>query len=128
MANHKLTLSVLEGNYAICKLSPEDPVPARVERSAFWSVTRTREELSIVCGEREVPDAAKCDKGWRCMKVHGPLDFSLTGVLASLAGPLAEAGISLFTISTYDTDDLFVKEERLEQARLLLTQCGHEVL
>ena len=103
-------------------------MPDRVERGEFWSVTKTREELSIVCAEADIPEAVRSDKGWRCLKVHGPLDFSLTGVLVSLARPLAEAGVSVFVISTYDTDYLLVKEERLDSALAVLAESGHEVL
>ena len=128
MAGRKLTLSILGDRYAICRLSPGERVPDRVERGQFWSVTKTREELSIVCAESDIPEAVRSDKGWRCLKVHGPLDFSLTGVLVSLARPLAEAGVSVFVISTYDTDYLLVKEERLDRTLAVLAESGHEVL
>ena len=128
MAGRKLTLSVLDDRYAICKLSPDERTPDWAGRGEFWSVTRTREELSIVCAEADIPEAVKSDKGWRCMKVHGPLDFFLTGILVSLAQPLAEAGVSVFTLSTYDTDYLLVKEERLELALAVLVESGHEIL
>ena len=128
MAGRTLTLSVLEDSYAICKLSPGERTPGWAERGQFWSVTRTRDELSIVCAAADIPEAVGSDKGWRCLKVHGPLDFSLTGVLASLARPLAEAGVSVFVISTYETDYLLVKEERLVRALAVLAESGHEVL
>ena len=128
MAGRKLTLSVLEGNYAITKLSPAEPVPDWAGRGQFWSVTRTREELSVVCAEADIPEAVTSDKGWRPLRVHGPLDFSLTGVIVSLARPLAEAGVSVFVISTYDTDYLLVKDERLDRALAVLIESGHEVL
>ena len=128
MAGRKLTLSVLEGNYAITKLSPAEAVPDWAGRGQFWSVTRTREELSVVCAEADIPEAVTSDKGWRLLRVHGPLDFSLTGVIVSLARPLAEAGVSVFVISTYDTDYLLVKDERLDRALAVLIESGHEVL
>ena len=128
MAGRKLTLSVLEGNYAICKLSPGERTPDWAGRGEFWSVTRTREELSVVCAEANIPEAVNGDKGWRSLKVHGPLDFSLTGVIVSLARPLAEAGVSVFVISTYDTDYLLVKKEGLDRALAVLVESGHEVL
>jgi hypothetical protein len=128
MAGRKLTLSVLGDSYAICKLSPGERVPDPVDGGEFWSVTKTREELSIVCAEGDIPEAVSSDKGWCCLKVHGPLDFSLTGVLVTLARPLAEAGVSVFVISTYDTDYLLVKEERLDLALAVLAESGHEVL
>ncbi|HEX5735232.1 MAG TPA: ACT domain-containing protein [Blastocatellia bacterium] len=128
MTGRKLTLSVLGDSYAICKLSPAERTPGWVERGEFWSVTRTREELSIVCVESGVPESVRSDKGWRCLKVHGPLDFSLTGVLVSLAQPMAQAGVGVFVISTYDTDYLLVKGENLDRALAALAESGHEVL
>ena len=124
----KLSLSVLRDRYAICKLSPQDEAPDWAERGEFWSVTKTSEELSVVCAEAGIPETVKSDKGWRCLKVHGPLDFSLTGILVSLARPLAEAGISIFALSTYDTDYLLVKETDLDRALAVLTQGGHEII
>lgn len=124
----KLSLSVLRDRYAICKLRPEDEAPEWAERGEFWSVTKTSEELSVVCAEAGIPETVKSNKGWRCLKVHGPLDFSLTGILVSLARPLAEAGISIFALSTYDTDYLLVKETDLDRALAVLTQGGHEII
>lgn len=94
---------------------------------SFVSTTRTAEELSIVCPQIQVPAVMKRKEGWRCLKVRGPLDFSLTGILASLTTPLAKAGISVFAISTYDTDYLLVKEENLEKAIEILVKKGHRV-
>lgn len=128
MAARKLSLSVLRDRYAICRLNPEDKTPAWAERGEFWSVTRTGEEMSVVCAEVGIPETVKSDKGWRCLKVHGPLDFSLTGILVSLARPMAEAGISIFALSTYDTDYILVKEEQLDRALAVLTENGHKVI
>ena len=80
-----------------------------------------------MCAERNVPPSVQCEKGWRRLKVAGPLDLSLTGVLASLAVPLAEARIALFAVSTYDTDYLLVKEAEVESAVAVLRQDGHTV-
>jgi hypothetical protein len=124
----KLTLSVLGDRYAICRLSPEDNLPDWAERGEFRSLTRTGDELSVVCAEDGVPETVQSDKGWRCLKVRGPLDFSLTGVLVSLARPLAEAGISIFAMSTYDTDYILVKEAELDRALAALAQLGHEII
>ncbi len=89
----------------------------------FCSITRTADEVSIVCPLGRVPDDVRRESGWRCLKVEGPLDFALTGILASLAVPLAQAGISIFAISTYDTDYLLVKD--LDGAVATLTGEGH---
>ena len=122
-----LQLSVLPGSYAICQLRPEEPLPYWADADDFISITRTKDELSIVCAEAGVPNHVKADRGWGCLKVEGPLDFTLTGVLASLLSPLAEAGISIFAVSTFDTDYLLVKTENLERAAEVLIQSGHRI-
>jgi hypothetical protein len=93
----------------------------------FWSITRTEEELSVVCPEAHVPPEVKRETGWRALKVEGPLDFSLTGILASLTAPLAEEKVSVFAVSTYDTDYLLVKGEQLEKAIRALREEGYEI-
>ena len=85
------------------------------------------DELSIVCPQGQLPEYKEAELGWRALKVAGPLDFSLTGVLADLANPLAKAGSSIFALSTYNTDYLLVKEDKLEQAVSTLEASGHEV-
>jgi hypothetical protein len=88
---------------------------------------RTTEELSVVCEQKHVPPAAICDKGWRCLKVEGPLDLALTGVLAALTVPLAHAGIAVFALSTYDTDYVLVKAGDLDRAIRVLRDAGFEI-
>jgi hypothetical protein len=122
-----LNLSLLPDMYAICRLSPEAPIPDWAHPGDFISITRTSDELSIVCAESGIPDSVKSDKGWRCLKVAGPLDLSLTGVLASLLGPLAEARINIFALSTFDTDFLLVTEKNLSRAAEILIQSGHQI-
>jgi hypothetical protein len=123
----KLPLSVLPQRFAICRLDPEDTIPDWLSRHSFWAVTRTDEELSLVLPEESVPADWQAEKGWRCLKVRGPLDFSLTGILAALATPLAKAGISIFAISTYDTDYILVGDEDLARAKTVLSESGHAV-
>ncbi len=120
-------LMLLPGKLMICRLSPQAAVPDWASRGVFHSITRTSDELSIVCAEADVPDDVKAERGWRPFKVEGPLDLSLTGILASLAGPLAEAGINIFAISTYDTDYLLVKEDTAARAAEVLALAGHRV-
>ena len=96
--------------------------------SGFCSVTRTLDELSVVCLEDIVPEGVRCEKGWRALKLEGPFEFSEVGVLASVAGPLAEAGVSIFAVSTFDTDYVLVKDEQLESAVGALREWSHEVL
>ena len=127
MLDHHLTLLVLEETFAICRLDKNSPVREWAFVGDFYSMTRTFDELSIVCPQVNVPEGITCDKGWRCLKVEGSLGFSLTGVIASLATTLAHASISLFGVSTYDTDYLMVREKDLKRAVLVLSQAGHEV-
>ncbi len=125
--DYALTLDILAGTYAVCRLPPDAPVPAPEDRPGLWSLTRTQEETSLVCPEHQSPAEARCEGPWRCLRVAGPLDFSLTGVLAALAAPLAEAGISVFAVSTYDTDYLLVPANRLAEAARTLKSAGHPV-
>ena len=122
-----LSLVILPQRLAICRLFPDEPIPNFLSLSPFWSITRTSDELSVVLSEDIVPADWKAETGWRCLKVIGPLDFDLTGSLASLAMPLCEAGVSIFVISTYDTDYLLVREESLEKATQILLKSGHSV-
>ena len=112
-----LKLSVLPQTFAICRLEKNTPVPEWALRgSQFSSITASSEEISIVCDETVVPPDVKAVKGWRAFMVEGQLDLAMTGVIASLTAPLAEAGISVFTLSTFATDYLLVKAERLDDA------------
>lgn len=121
MENSKLSLSVLPQKLAICRLDKDARIPAWVEGDNFFSITKTDDELSIVCSENRLPDDIKVEKNWRAFKVEGPLDFSLTGILASLAKPLAQAKISIFAVSTFDTDYLLVKSDKLDEAVKVLS-------
>ena len=123
----KLELSVLPQRFAVCRLDSDDVISNWLTECDFWSVTRTDEELSVVLPEASVPASWKSEKGWRCLKVQGPLDFSLTGILASLASPLAEASISIFAISTYDSDYILVRVHDLEAAKKVLSDAGHAI-
>jgi hypothetical protein len=123
-----LTLFLLPEKLAICRLDPDADIPQWASEGGLLSITRTHDELSIVCAEADVPEKVKSDRGWRCLKVAGPLDLALTGVLASLTNPLAEAQINIFAISTYDTDYLLVKEENLARSIDVLTWSGHQVV
>ncbi len=123
-----MNLTVLAETVAVCRLAPSEPVPDWAWKApGFVSVTRTSEEWSVVCTEEMVPEGTVCEPGWSILKVAGPLDFSLTGILASLAGPLADAGISVFALATYDTDYLLVKSARLEDAVTVLQAAGHRI-
>src|SRR5260221_12780759 len=101
--NRRLTLSVMEGLYAIAKFSGDAEISGWAAGSAFFSVTRTPEELSVVAAQASVPAGLNASGGWRMLKVHGPFAFSETGVVASLANPLARVGVGIFVISTFGT-------------------------
>jgi hypothetical protein len=124
-------LRLLPGRFAVCRLPAGDAVPAwwgaLWARGSFSSVTRAPGELSIVCAEGLAPEGTKCEGGWRIFQVAGPLDFSLTGILAAIATPLAHAGVSIFAVSTFDTDYILVKQENLAKAVDALRAAGHSV-
>ncbi|WP_141677924.1 ACT domain-containing protein [Orenia metallireducens] len=118
----KLTLTVMAEELAVSRLNKDAEIPSWPLSSQFFSITRTKDELSIVSLTEDVPADIKSEKNWRALKVEGPLDFSMVGVLSFLATTLAQEGISIFVISTYDTDYLLVKEESLEEAIEVLSK------
>lgn len=121
-----LPLEVLPYKLAVCRLAPASEQPAWVHASAgFLTISRTATELSITAEEQVIPADTDCERGYRALRVKGSLPLDLIGVLASLAGPLAEAGISIFAISTYDTDYVLVKGVDLDTARRVLERAGH---
>lgn len=122
-----LTLTLLPDTLSICRLPPDAPVPAWAWTGEPASVTRTRDELSVVCRGDAVPRGVRCEAGWRCLRVAGPLDFALTGILAALTAPLAAAGIPVFAVSTYDTDYVMMKADHLDRAVQALRAAGHRV-
>lgn len=123
----RLDLSLVAGDLAVCRLDPDEEIPAWVAGGDLWCVSRTPDELSLVCAFDQVPPEVKSEGPWRAFRVQGPLDFSLTGILAALTAPLAEAGIPIFALSTFDTDYLLVKADRLEAAALALRDAGHRI-
>lgn len=124
-----LVLRELPHRLAVCRLGQDEPVPDWCgEPGNFLSITRTGEELSIICDEAMVPSVVSAVRGFRAMGVVGPLEFSEVGVLTSLAGPLADAQISVMAVSTFDTDFLLVREERYAAARSVLEAAGHHFI
>ncbi len=121
------SLIVLDISRAICRLEPISEIPDWCLQGRFLSVTRTPTELSIVCEQDRVPSEVEAARGWRALQVGGPLDLGLTGVLASLASTLANAGVNLFAVSTFETDDLLVPEAKLARASEALRNAGHSV-
>jgi hypothetical protein len=120
-------LIVLAQDMAICRLPPEEAIPPWVQNKGLTALVRTADEFSIVCNERYVPGHIKMEKGWRILKVQGPLEFSQVGVLAAIAMPLAQSGVSIFVLSTFDTDYILVKESSLLLALDALKNAGHTI-
>jgi uncharacterized protein len=114
----------LPGSYAVCRLAPDSPVPAWAQ-GPFVNITFTDDELAIICPAEKVPAEVRAERNWRVLKLVGPFPFTVTGVLASLATPLARSGISLLSIATYDTDYFLVKSDMFEDAVAVLTSAGH---
>lgn len=128
MEQKKLTLSLLEGRFGICRLEKDSEIPSWAHGSKFFSITQTPEELSVVCQEISIPEDIGTERNWSCLKVEGPLDFGLTGILAGLSKILADCSISIFVISTYDTDYILVREKDLGSAFKALFDAGYTVL
>jgi hypothetical protein len=125
-----LTLRVQPGELAVVRLPPDAHVPPWAFSPApgvLWSMTRTDEELSLVRGAEAVPSDARAERGWRALRIAGVIDFALTGILASVLGPLGEAAISIFAVSTFDTDYILVREQALAAAIDVLRAAGHDV-
>ncbi len=127
MSTRRFTVSLLPQCSAVCRLDSHSAVPAWATSGPFFCVARTAEELSIVCEEQRVPAGTQAAPGWRALRLHGPIAFTETGVLASLVQPLAAAAVGIFVVSTYDTDYLLVQQEQLESALAALRRSGHEV-
>ena len=127
-----MLLAVIDEELAICRLTPLATVPEWAGGARLFSLTRTEDELSIICGYSRVPDElppdVKLEGPWRALRVVGTLDFDEVGVLASLATPLADAGISIFVLSTYDTDYLLITADDLAATVDVLRSAGHEFL
>jgi len=119
-------LRLLDETFAIARLGADQPVPSWVGGNDLLAVVRTRRELSIVCRDDAVPAThAEVQRDFRGLAVTGTLDFTLTGIIADLARPLADAGISIFGISTYDTDHILVRADQLDNAQAALRAVGH---
>ncbi len=127
MTQHRLTLTVMPQPLSICRLSPHEPIPTWPVSDGFSSVTRTPDELSIVCDSSAVPHDVNRSDGWRALRVHGKFSFDECGILAAVTAPLAEAGIPILAICTFDTDYILVKEVNLGAATRELSAAGHQV-
>jgi hypothetical protein len=124
---HQRALTILPDTFAVCRLDADAAVLPWATTGSFYSITRTVDELSVVCAQSVVPDGVRCERDWRCAQLAGPIPFATVGVLASLVQPLADEGISVFAISTFDTDYVLVKAADLQRAIDAWRQCGHTV-
>ena len=124
---HKLKFRRLPGLFEICQLPCDASVPDWATSGPFISITRSEEELSIVCLGDNVPAGVKAERHWMCFKLEGPFPFAQTGVLASFIDPLAEQGVPIFAISTYDTDYVLVQESYARVTLATLREAGHEL-
>ena len=128
MGTRPLTFTLLPETFAVCRLDPKSAVPAWAGAGPFLSITRTADELSVTCPETVVPEGVHAAAGWRCLKLEGPFDFSVTGLVASFSTALARAGISLMVVCTYDTDYLLVRGADLDRAAASLEKDGFRIV
>lgn len=127
MTAKQLALVALPGRYGICRLKPNEPPPEWGLQGEFSAVTRTSEELSIVCAEAQIPADVLCERGWRLFKIDAVLDFSLVGIVAGISVVLAGANIGIFALSTYNTDYVLVRQPDFLVAEAALRAAGYEV-
>ena len=120
-----MKLTVLRPRLAVCRLAPDAALPGWARGTGLWSVTRTADELSVICDEQRVPEDVQSEDGWRAIRLEGPFELSEVGVLLPVVATLADAGVSLLPLGTYDTDYVLVKEQRLEHATQQLEAAGH---
>ncbi len=123
-----LTLLSLPDAFAVAQLPAGAAIPEWAMRGPFVSITRTTDELSIVCRDEDVPAEVRAGRGWHCLRVEGKFDFIMVGILRSVIDPLAEAGVAVFAVSTFDTDYFLVKQFELDEVKYVLRRAGHRVL
>lgn len=135
MASIKLTMKLLTEKYSVCRLDKNNLIPSWATNGEFFSITKTEDELSIVCSQENLPHNMQyeliniqCEKDWRILKVEGPLDFSLVGILSSISGLMAQEQISIFALSTYDTDYILVKDNDIDSAINALIKNNYDVI
>jgi uncharacterized protein len=123
-----LKLVILPERLAVCRLDAGAPIPDWAGGESFLSISRTRDELSVICEEHLVPGGVHASRGWRGFKIVGPLDLDLVGILVSVAVPLAQSNIGVLPIGTYDTDYLLVRDRQLDDAIKALQFAAFDVV
>ncbi len=127
MTDLERSLLLFEDVFAICRLDRDAPVPEWATRGHFFSVARTPDELSVVCPQTSVPKTNDCETGWRCLKIESPFEFDLSGMISSIAAPVAEADIDVFVVATQDSDYFMVRGRDLERTISMLSERGYRV-
>ena len=127
MKQRQFQLSLLKDKYGICTLPNTAPIPDWALTQSLASITRTEKELTIVCRLEILPSQYQSDLNWRCFKIDGSFDLNQIGVISSISSPLADAGISIYVISTYDTDYFLIQEQNLEKTISVLSNSGHYI-
>ncbi|MGM7683327.1 ACT domain-containing protein [Cytobacillus sp. Hm23] len=122
----KLKMKLLDGLYGVCRLDPTDKIPSWLNTEEFFTITKTSDELSIICNTNSIPNGIIYEKDWKIIKVEGPLDFSEIGILANISSTLATEKISIFAISTYDTDYILVQVAEIHNAIDALMKNGYD--
>jgi hypothetical protein len=129
MTDEAFKLSVIQGSWAVVRLAPDGAIPAwAMKAPGFVSITRTADELSIICAEAMVPPELEADRQWPLLKLQGPIPLTKSGVLLPIATPLSSAGITILVLSTFDTDYFLVRKNQLSMACQALVTAGHECL
>ncbi len=123
-----IALKRLDGVYGIARLAPDTPIPAWADGPGYVSITRSDDELSIVCLAARIPEDVRRDTGWRCLKFQGPFAFDQAGILLAVIEPLSRNGIGVFVVSTFDTDHLLLQEADIARAEHLLAAAGHTLV
>lgn len=124
----KVRLKRLAGAYSVCRLEPIAEIPRWANGEGFVSISRSDDELSIVCRSLRVPGEVKQDGGWTCYRFVGPFAFDETGIVSAVIGPLADAGIGIFVVSTFDGDHMLIKQAEVTRAEPVLAASGHTLL
>lgn len=124
-----MKLEHINGHYSVLRYPPDTDIPEWVLKTSVFFIGRTHEELSIVCRTDAIENPPQnVEHNWQCLRVQGTLDFSLTGVLASITMPLAEARISIFAVSTFDTDYVLIRDDKIQEAKSVLLETGFELV
>jgi len=128
MAKTILTMQLLTDRYGVSRLNQDEAIPSWATGGEFFSITRTEDELSLLCELQRIPEDVLCERDWRVLKVEGPLDFALVGILAAISQVLAQCSVSIFAVSTYDTDYILMKEKDLTVGIKALREANYQII